>query len=329
MKKKILIIGSTGILGYAFNQIQSHSIVSNYEFLFTRRDEVDLSNIESIKNYLQNFSPTYIVNCAALSGSMFYTSSNQMLTLETNIKQNLNLIKAISDLGSNRPEKVCFIGSTSVYGDLLDSPTQDQSLITEETYNLNDLTKGNYGYSVAKAILPCLAKTASLEMDLPCITLVPSGICGFSPFVDRTQTSRSKHTFLIGIILKLIESYRSGATSLELPGSGKELRQFDYSLDLARVILWALDSYEDITPLNIVSFGQCSIESYTNIILETLGLENDFVSFKHRNEPPKTTSRPIVSNKRLLDLNSAFKYTDVKEYLPKVVKKYQEIYERD
>ena len=53
------------------------------------------------------------------------------------------------------------------------------------------------------------------------------------------------------------------------------------------------------------------------------------LSFKHRNEPPNTISRPIVSNKRLLDLNSAFKYTDVKEYLPKVVKKFQEIYERD
>ena len=329
MKKKVLIIGSTGILGYAFNQIKILGIGSNYEFLFPRIDKFDLSNIESIKNYLQNFNPTYIVNCAALSGSMFYTSSNQMLTLEANITQNLNLLKAISDLSSNRPKKVCFIGSTSVYGDSLDYPSQYQSLITEEMYNLNDLTKGNYGYSVAKAILPCLAKTASLEMDLPCITLVPSGICGFSPFVDRTQTSRPKHTFLIGIILKLIESLRSGVNSLELPGSGKELRQFDYSLDLARVILWALDFYEDITPLNIVNFSQCSIESYTYIILQTLGLENDFVNFKHRNEPPNAISRPIVSNKRLLDLYSSFKYTDVKEYLPKVVKKYQEIYERD
>ena len=44
MKKKVLIIGSTGILGYAFNQIKSLSIGSNYEFLFTRRDKVDLSN---------------------------------------------------------------------------------------------------------------------------------------------------------------------------------------------------------------------------------------------------------------------------------------------
>ena len=329
MNKKVLIIGSTGILGYSFHQIQNIKIGSNYEFLFPSRDEVDLFNVESINSYLQKCSPEYVVNCAALSGSMSYTSCNQWLTLEANITQNLNLLKAISDLSSNRPQKVCFVGSTSVYGDLLDSPSQYQSSITEETYNLNDLTKGNYGYSVAKAILPCLAKTALLEMDLPCITLVPSGICGFSPFVDRTQTCRQKHTFLIGIILKLIESFRSGANSLELPGSGKELRQFDYSLDLARVILWALDFYKDINPLNIVSFGQCSIESYTNIILQTLGLENDFVSFKHRNEPPNTISRPIVSNKRLLDLNTAFKYTDVKEYLPKVVKKYQEIYERD
>ena len=45
-----------------------------------------------------------------------------MLTLEANITQNLNLLKAISDHSINKPEKVCFIGSTAVYGGLLDSP---------------------------------------------------------------------------------------------------------------------------------------------------------------------------------------------------------------
>jgi len=326
MRKKILIIGATGILGYAFQELKDLDIESEFEFFFPKRNQLDLLKVESIKSYLEYLKPNYIVNCAALSGSMSYTSRNQIITLEANISHNLNLIKAISLLSKNRPEKICFIGSTSVYGDMLDSPSTTQAPITEANYNLEDLTKGNYGYSVAKSILPCFSKTILLEMGIPCITLVPSGICGFSPFIDRSLAYRSNHTFLISIILKLIEALRSGDNSLVLPGSGKDLRQFDYSHDLARLIIWALSSYEEIIPLNIVSFGQCSIENYASIIQKTLGLEPDFISFKHRVKDVKILARPIVSNEKLMSLNPSFLYTEIEDYLPIVVDKFLQIY---
>ena len=326
MRKKILIIGATGILGYAFQELNDLNFLSEFELLFPIRNQLDLLKVESIKSYLEDLKPNYIVNCAALSGSMTYTSSNQIMTLEANISHNLNLIKAISLLSKNRPEKICFIGSTSVYGDILDSPSKNQAPITEENYNLEDLSKGNYGYSVAKSILPFLSKTVSIELGIPCITLIPSGICGFSPFIDRSLNYRSKHTFLISIILKLIEALRSGNNSLVLPGSGKDLRQFDYSHDLARLIIWALSSYDEINPLNIVSFGQCSIENYASIIQNTLGLEPNYIRFKEKANDLGVLARPVVSNEKLISLNPSFVYTKIEDYLPIVVDKFLQIY---
>tara|TARA_Y100000991_G_C21936842_1_gene333375 strand:+ start:253 stop:1245 length:993 start_codon:yes stop_codon:yes gene_type:complete len=328
MSKKVLIIGATGILGYAFQELNLLDIKSEFKYIFPKRGKLDLLKVESIKSYLEDLKPNYIVNCAALSGSMSFTSHNQIITLEANISHNLNIIKAISLLSDNRPEKVCFIGSTAVYGDMLDSPSIPQDPITEKYYNLDDLTEGNYGYSVAKSILPCLSKTVLLELGIPFITLVPSGICGFSPFIDRSEINRSNHTFLISVILKLIEALISGANSLDLPGTGKDLRQFDYSHDLARIINWALSSYDEISPLNIVSFGQCSIEKYASIIQKTLGLKPDYIRFKHKVEDSVAKERPIVSNEKFKLLNPSFCYTRIQDYLPIVVEKYLQLYKK-
>lgn len=41
----------------------------------------------------------------------------------------------------------------------------------------------------------------------------------------------------------------SGGTEFIVMGSGKPLRQFIYSLDLARLFLWVLRSYNEIDPI--------------------------------------------------------------------------------
>lgn len=40
-----------------------------------------------------------------------------------------------------------------------------------------------------------------------------------------------------------------GSTSFTVMGSGKPLRQFIYSLDLAKLFLWVLREYEEIDPI--------------------------------------------------------------------------------
>lgn len=44
-------------------------------------------------------------------------------------------------------------------------------------------------------------------------------------------------------------------TPFVVSGTGRPVRQFAYSEDVAHLLLWVLDTYDDITPLNLASSG--------------------------------------------------------------------------
>lgn len=57
------------------------------------------------------------------------------------------------------------------------------------------------------------------------------------------------------------EYYVSGGTAFTVLGTGEPLRQFIYSLDLARLFLWVLREYNEVEP--IILSGKLCIESLT------------------------------------------------------------------
>ena len=61
MRKKILIIGATGILGYAFQELNDLNFLSEFELLFPNRNQLDLLKVESIKSYLEHLKWTTII----------------------------------------------------------------------------------------------------------------------------------------------------------------------------------------------------------------------------------------------------------------------------
>lgn len=61
--------------------------------------------------------------------------------------------------------------------------------------------------------------------------------------------------------------------SFVISGSGKPLRQFIYSRDLARLMIWTLREYEEIEPI-ILSVGEedeVSIKQVADAIVEAMG----------------------------------------------------------
>ncbi len=61
--KTILVTGSNGQLGRSFQSISS--LYPDYQFSFTNRNEIDLSDPASIKQYFHNNHYDLIINCAA------------------------------------------------------------------------------------------------------------------------------------------------------------------------------------------------------------------------------------------------------------------------
>jgi dTDP-4-dehydrorhamnose reductase len=61
--KKILVTGANGQLGSELNVLSKN--YNQFEWVFTDRTELDLSNLESLASELSRINPQFIVNCAA------------------------------------------------------------------------------------------------------------------------------------------------------------------------------------------------------------------------------------------------------------------------
>src|SRR5574344_1874814 len=61
--KTILITGANGQLGSAINKI--HSNYCEYNFVFTDREELDITSQEAVSCFLDKYNVFAIVNCAA------------------------------------------------------------------------------------------------------------------------------------------------------------------------------------------------------------------------------------------------------------------------
>jgi GDP-L-fucose synthase len=81
-----------------------------------------------------------------------------------------------------------------------------------------------------------------------------------------------------GLIRKCVEAKRN-KTDFVVWGSGSPVRQFIHSRDLARLILWALDSYDSVEPIimSVDEAEEISIRDLALMIAEILSFEGNIV----------------------------------------------------
>ena len=84
--KKILFTGSSGRFGSKFKLL-----FNSKKYIYTKRNEFDITNPRSIEKYIKNHKPTMIVHCAALSRPMEIHDSHISKSISTNI-DNISII---------------------------------------------------------------------------------------------------------------------------------------------------------------------------------------------------------------------------------------------
>ena len=63
-KPLIIITGKDGQLGFELQQLQQQ-FSSEFDFLFTNRNDLDLMNAASIETFIHQHKPKCFINCAA------------------------------------------------------------------------------------------------------------------------------------------------------------------------------------------------------------------------------------------------------------------------
>ncbi|WP_421940219.1 NAD-dependent epimerase/dehydratase family protein [Pedobacter sp.] len=218
MKKRVLITGATGFVGYhliktaldhgleVFANVRSSSAVEHLKPFDIKFVDLDFNSIYLLKRDIEEKKYHYIVHAAGTTKAPTLQQYN-----EINATYTRNLAVA-SSLSVHKIEKFVFVSSLAALGPL----TNENGVLTDQSA-ANPVT--NYGISKS------LAETYLSEIaELPLIVVRPTAVYG----------PREKDIFI------LLKTIRSG---LELYiGNEAQQLSFVYVSDLAELIIKSLNS---------------------------------------------------------------------------------------
>ncbi|KAH9916924.1 uncharacterized protein B0H18DRAFT_1137022 [Fomitopsis serialis] len=203
-------------------------------------------------------------------------------------------------------KKVISCLSTCVFPDKVTYP------LDETKIHLGPPHPSNFGYSHAKRMVDVQNRAYKEQFNCNFTSAIPTSI--FGPH-DNFELE-SAHV-IPALIHKCFLAQQNG-TSFVVGGTGKPLRQFIYSHDLAKLFIWQLREYDSIEPV-ILSVGEeqeVSIKTLTNSIVRAMDFKGEYV---FDTSQAKGQFRKPASNKKLMSLIGAFEFTPFEKALDETV----------
>jgi GDP-L-fucose synthase len=221
-KKTILITGGSGLVGNAIKHISS-LYNEEYEFVFISSKQYDLTIMKDTINMYEEYKPNYVIHLAACVGGLFRNMNNKVDMLEKNLMINYNIVKCSHDY---KVEKLIACLSTCIFPDKEVSYPIDESMLHNGAPH-----NSNNAYAYAKRMLEihCRCYRENYGDNFSCI--IPTNIYGPNDNFDL----ENGHV-LPALIHKCFLAKQNG-DDFVIRGTGKPLRQFIFSYDLAKIIM--------------------------------------------------------------------------------------------
>ncbi|XP_044737516.1 probable GDP-L-fucose synthase isoform X2 [Chrysoperla carnea] len=269
-QKVILVTGGTGLVGQAIRILTEKEERRNDErWVFIGSKDGDLSNLEETRAIYNKYKPNYVIHLAAMVGGLYHNMSNNLEFLRKNIHINDNVLQTSFEYDV---KKVISCLSTCIFPDKTTYP------IDETMVHNGPPHPSNYGYSYAKRLID-IANHAYYEKHKCIFTSVtPCNV--FGPYDNFNPEHSHVIPGLIGRLYRLIsQTENSNAESFTVLGSGRPLRQFIYSYDLARLIIWALRNYEEVETiiLSVDEKDEVSIKDAASAVAEAFNFKGNLV----------------------------------------------------
>lgn len=307
---KILITGGTGLVGSAINSISKN--FPQYTFIFASSKQCDLSNWEQTIQYFKEINPDYVIHLAAMVGGLFKNMKSKVSMLESNLAINSNVLKAAHQVNV---KKLIGCLSTCIFPDKTTYPINETMLHDGPPHFSND------AYAYAKRLLEIQCRAYREQYGNNFVCVIPTNIYGPG---DNFNLSDAH---VIPALIHRCYLAKQSKTPFVIAGSGKPLRQFIYSEDLAKLFMWVLESYNDNTSI-ILSVGEkdeVSIGYIGQLIAQSFDydLNIQFDETKADGQFKKT-----ADNSKLIGLYGNFEFTTISDGIKKSVEWFCNNYEK-
>ena len=298
MVEKVIVTGGSGLVGMALK-----NITQNDNWLFINSKDCDLTNYTETYKYFSNIKPTYVIHLAANVGGLYKNMNYKVDMFEINNMINHNVLKCSYLLGV---KKVVSCLSTCIFPDKTSYPINETMLHDGPPHNSND------AYAYSKRMLEVHSNAYNQQYNTNFICVIPTNIYG------PCDNYSLKNAHVIPALIHKCYLSKSKNEKFVIKGSGKPLRQFIYSEDLAFLIKWTLYNYNDKNSI-ILSCGEkdeVSIAEVAKCIAKSFNYEG-MIEFDETYSDGQF--KKTADNSKLIRLIGNYKFTNLEEGIQKSV----------
>ena len=279
----IYVAGHRGLAGSAivrelrrqgFNRIVTRS-----------RSETDLLNHEAVQKLFEVEKPEYVFIAAARVGGIKANNTQPATFLWENLQIQNNIIHTAWKSGV---KKLLFMGSSCIYPRLAPQPIPEDALLT------GPLEPTNEAYAIAKIAGIKLCQGLRKQYGCDFISAMPTNLYGPGDNYDL----ESSHV-LPALIHRFHLAKESGSRSVTCWGTGSPLREFLYSDDLARALVFLMQNYSGEMHVNVGSATEITIRGLAEAVAQAVGFEGEIIWDSTK---PDGTPRKLMDSGRLFGM---------------------------
>lgn len=275
----VVVAGHTGLVGseiLRLLELRGESVVG------INSSVVDLLDREKTFEFINDTKPELVIDAAAKVGGIGANNAYPVEFLSKNLQIQSNLMDASH---AANVERFIFLGSSCIYPRECPQPIKEDYLLT------GPLESTNSAYAIAKIAGIELIKSYRKQFNRPWISLMPTNMYG-----PRDNFDLETSHVLPALINRFVNAVRTHSPKVALWGTGKPLREFLHTKDLAAAVLLAAEKYDSDIHLNVGSGEDLSIKELAELVAREAGFEGEIAWDSSK---PDGTPRKVLDVTRL------------------------------
>lgn len=255
----ILVTGGTGLVGSAVQHVVTNRKPVNETWVFVGSRDADLTRLEQADSLFEKVKPTHVLHLAARVGGLFANQSDNLGFYKDNMMMQDNMYTCAAKFGV---KKMVSCLSTCVFPDKVTYP------ISEEDLHNGPPHDSNAGYAYAKRMVDVQNRlyNGGQSQENKCLftAVIPTNAYGENDNFNL-QTGH-----VIASLIRKCHTAKVDNQPFVVAGTGEPLRQFLYSYDLGRLLVWAVMIYKEDTPIILADEKEYTIADVAQTIAEVM-----------------------------------------------------------
>ncbi|WP_368244259.1 GDP-L-fucose synthase family protein [Clostridium tertium] len=275
---KIYVAGHRGLVGSAI--VRELNKKGYINIIGKTHKELDLMDALAVENFFKDEKPEYVFLAAAKVGGIYANSTYPADFIYENLQIQNNVIGNAYKYGV---KKLMFLGSSCIYPKMCPQPIKEEYLLS------GYLEETNEAYALAKISGLKMCQYFNKQYGTNFISVMPTNLYG--PY----DNFHPEHSHVMpALIRRFHEAKVNGAKEVVVWGSGKPLREFLYSEDMADACIYLMENYEGNDFFNIGTGKEITIKGLAELIKEVVGYGGEIVW---------DSSKPDGTPRKLLDVS--------------------------